>query len=200
MAVLAEGKALASSADYRRAARERRSDLVIRRRWLDAREHVPMALFCLLWDGFIAFWYVRVLGAPEAPHAMTLLFAVFPIVHVTIGVRMTYALLAGLVNSTLVGVRGGEVFVRHGPLPWRGNRTLAAASIVRLSCDMTTTRRKKGESHAYRLSAHLAGGEQVALVSDLPTVAQARFIEELVAERLGLLPAALDGAAASPVA
>lgn len=81
-------------------------------------------LFCIVWDGFLVGWYARALHQPA-----NLFGLIFPLAHVGIGLCLTYATLAGFVNRTTFGVGDGELVIRHGPLPWPGNRRLPAAAL-----------------------------------------------------------------------
>lgn len=85
-----------------------------------------LAFFCLAWNAFL------VVGLSESQEEtpMLWLFLLFPIVHVAVGVGLTYYTLAGFLNFTEVTVRGGTLTVRQGPLPWKGNRTLSAIDLA----------------------------------------------------------------------
>ncbi len=192
MTVIVDQREIADAEGYRDAGGDRRGDLVIRRRWFEPQKHLFMLVFCLFWDGFLAFWYRSVVGFAE-PAGFGILFTVFPLIHVAIGVGLTYATIASIFNTTLVGVRGGDFFVHHGPIPWRGNRTLPAQSIRQLFCVEKVTSGKRGDTRTYQLAAILDGGERVPLVSGLPAVEQALFLEQALEERLGIVDVAVAG-------
>ena len=126
-----------------------------------------------------------------------LLFYLFPLIHVSVGLGLTYSLLAGLLNTTLVGIRGDDFFVRHGPVPWRGSRVLPVKSITQLFCEEKVSRSKNGEARTYNLSAILDGGERVQLLSGLPKVEQALFLEQVFEERLGITDVEVAGEVAA---
>lgn len=58
--------------------------VIIRRNWLTW-AIAPMAFFAVFWDGFIIFWYATALKT-HGPLIMIL----FPLLHVAVGVGLTY--------------------------------------------------------------------------------------------------------------
>jgi hypothetical protein len=194
--VVVDEREVANAEDYRRAALAHRGDLVIETRWFEARRHLPMLAFCLFWDGFLVAWYARIFGfdAPaRAGTALTVLFAVFPMMHVAIGVWLTYRTLAGLLNRTRVGLRDGALFVRHGPIPWRGNLTLPPGTIRQLFCEERRATERRDMPLSYALSAVMEGGVRVPLVLDLERAEQGLFLEQALEERLGIVDAEVEG-------
>jgi hypothetical protein len=199
--VIVDEREVATAEDYRRAAFPRGGDLVIETRWFEARRHLPMLAFCVLWDVFLVAWYARIFGfdAPaRAGAALTVLFAVFPVMHVAIGVGLTYRVLAGLMNRTRVGLRDGALFVRHGPLPWRGGRTLPAGTIRQLFVEERRVPDRRDMPLSYALSALAEGGARVPLVVDLERAEQGLFLEQALEERLGIVDAEVEGEVVPP--
>lgn len=192
MTILADDRALANPGDYRHVP-GKGGDLVIRRRWFQPAKHLTMLFFCVFWDGFLAFWYSTLLTVDEKGGGPGLVFYLFPLLHVSVGIGLTYSAIAGLFNTTLVGIRGEDFFVRHGPIPWRGNRTLPARTITQLFCEEKVSRSKDGDMRTYNLSAILEGGQRVALVTGLPTVDQALFLEQTLEERLEIVDVEVGG-------
>jgi len=112
---------------------------------------------------------------------------VFPIGHLAVGVGLTYFMLAGFLNTTRVRIANSVMTVRHGPVPWFGNRTIPAADIEQLYCtEHTRQRSDERTSTTYRLNAVLSGGKKVKLLSGLTEADQALFIEEKVETHLGI--------------
>ena len=77
------------------------------------------AFFCIFWDSSVVAWYLKALSSNGPWLAM-----VFPVFPAAIGLGLTYCTLAGFLNDTTVTVDGELLTIRHGPLPWWGNRTL----------------------------------------------------------------------------
>ncbi len=156
------------------------ADLVITRRWFSG-SFVALLFFCLIWDGFLAFWYYGAF-ATNAP----LLTKLFPVVHLAVGMGLSYFTVAGFVNRTLLRVGVGQIQVRHVPLPWPGNKILLRDSVEQLFSEERISRSNNGTSCTYRVSAVLRGGARTKLVSGLPSPDQAVFIEQQIESYLGI--------------
>ncbi len=175
------------------------TDLRIGWRWW-----TPAALFllffCVAWDSFLVFWYAMVLGpaAPAAPGGFLWFAIVFPIAHVAVGLVITYVTLALHLNRTTVRVHGGQLTVRHGPIPWGGNRTLQTDDIEQLYCAPSTDGfrvRAASAQHAqpgamgaghYDLCALLRDGTKVRLLRALTDLDHALFLEQKLEACLGI--------------
>jgi hypothetical protein len=177
--VVRETQARSTEPGYRDAPREEGSITVVRR-WF-APYYIFLVFFCVAWDGFLVFWYSNLTNTPDS---FSLIGAIFPLAHVAAGVGLTYYTIAGLFNSTTMTLDGRTLSVRHGPLPWKGNHTLAREDIKQFYCEHQVNRGKNGPTHSYYLSAVLIDGRSVRL-GTMP-VEQARYIEDLFEERLGI--------------
>src|SRR5690606_5247899 len=75
--------------------------LVFTRRWFQP-VFLFLAFFCLMWDGFLVVWYgiaFATLGTAKGPGLMMF---VFPLIHVAVGVGLTYYTICGFFNRTEV--------------------------------------------------------------------------------------------------
>ncbi|MCC7014908.1 MAG: hypothetical protein IT454_20265 [Planctomycetes bacterium] len=145
--------------------------------------HVLLACFCIAWDGFLVVWYSIVFGGEVVNWIMML----FPIGHLAVGVALTYATLAGFVNSTRITLDRRELSVRHGPLPWAGNRTLPAADIAQLYCKSKVRRGKRGStSTTYELWLATKSNRSFKLVGGAESDEQVIFLEQWLETALGL--------------
>lgn len=178
--LLVHETALAPSEPGYRDAPRRGDAVTVTRRWFAA-HHVFLAFFCIAWDGFLVFWYAN-LG--NTPGPFSIIAAVFPIAHVAVGIGLTYSTLAGFLNKTTFVLDEQTLTVRHGPLPWKGNHTLARTDIKQLYCEESVSRNNNGVNRSYYLSAVLVDGQQVRLGS-MP-MNHAKYIEDLLEEHLGL--------------
>ena len=152
--------------------------------WFQLRD-LAMAAFCLLWDTFLVFWYYTSFGAP-GPMKWIAIF--FPMIHVAVGISFTYAVLARFMNRTTVKLNDGWLDIVHYPLPWRGNRRMHAQEIHQLFCDWSKSR----DDVHYHLSAVLRDGRRIRLLN-LPALADARFLEQQIESRLGIIPQPVSG-------
>lgn len=170
--------------DYR-AGRRPGGKLVIARRWFSAQLYF-MLVFCIFWDGFLFNWYA------SAGKSGSLMMILFPLMHVGVGVSLTYHTIAGFLNRTWITATPTALTIRHAPLPWRGNRTLAVEDIEQLYCKQGTGG-SRDESVSYTLAAAMKDGTQLDLIKGLPQADQALFIEQRVEERLGIVDAPVGG-------
>ena len=124
-------------------------------RWFSWR-YVFLLAFCVFWDGFLVFWYHLVLAQPSRDNVMLW----FPLIHVAVGLGLTYATLAGFVNRTSVRASTGELSVRHGPLPWLAPRPVPASDVAQLFREEILRTGRGGTTARYRLSAVLRNGRK----------------------------------------
>jgi hypothetical protein len=161
-------------------------ELTITRRWYTHGLWFLLA-FCIFWDGFLVVWYAAgigtILGGREASFMGWIMLA-FPILHVAVGVLLTYATIGGFVNRTVLRVAGGELAIWHGPLPWPGQRRLMTSDIRQLYCTQTSHRRKHGSSFTFNVAAQTSGGDKIDLLTGLDELDQALFIEQRVEQHL----------------
>jgi hypothetical protein len=139
-----------------------------------------LLLFCVLWDGFLVFWYFTV-NKTGAPGIALLL----PIVHVLVGVFLSYFAAASFVHRTRVTVERGVLQIRHAPLPWPGPRGLGTTQIRQLFCKRHVSRGKNGVRISWQLWALTDAGARRKLLSGLE-LDQALYLEQEVEKALGI--------------
>jgi hypothetical protein len=139
------------------------------------RRFTGAAQMCLLWNCFIVGWYWSALRTPEK--RMMWFALVWCLPHAAVGLLLIYATLAGLLNRTVIKVTSEFLTVRHGPVPWFGNRRMRLDELEWLSCEKETDPEKKGRSYVYGVKALTKGASKVDLITDLEK-AQARFIKQ----------------------
>jgi hypothetical protein len=165
-------------------------ELVIERTWRTAQVY-PLAAFCLFWEGFLVLWYTR----PGLGPGGTL----FPLLHLAAGAYLTYSLLAQIFNRTVIRATTREISVRHGPLPWAGNKVVATRDVGQLYCESVASSksgfvsRSKRREATFRVSAVLRDGSKLPLVGGLPEPDQALFIERRLEEHLDIDDAPVAG-------
>lgn len=155
-------------------------ELRIERRWFTWTA-IFFAFFCTFWLGFLAFWYAMAIGVGNVPMML------FPLLHVAVGAGLLYFTVALFVNRTWIVVGGGVLTVRHGPLPWPGNRDIATAALEQLYCEEHISRTRNGTTVTYSVRARGTDGRLVKLVTGLPQRDQALFIEERIERHLGIV-------------
>jgi hypothetical protein len=146
--------------------------------------HLFLLFFCIAWDAFLIFWY-SIAFSTHAPWIMV----VFPVAHLAVGVGLSYATLAGFLNTTRVEVSPADdtITVHHGPLPWAGNRTLAASEVQQLYCERTFTQSKNSApTPRFQLSAVLRDGSKLPLLKGFGEPDKAMYLEQQIERMLHL--------------
>lgn len=140
------------------AIAENAGTLVIRYRWFSPK-YVFMAFFCVFWVGFLVVWYALVFGG-HAP----LLFKLFPILHVAVGVVMVYSTAAGFLNSTTLTIDPDRLRVASGPVPWGKGNEVQITDVRQLFCEQIVTQGRYGPSYSYTLDALMKDGTRLKLI------------------------------------
>ncbi len=151
--------------------------------------------FVVVWDAFLIFWYRMALGGTgfggaDSFDAMMLLF---PLVHVAVGIGMTYHVLATYLNRTTVQVSSDRVRVHVAPVPypWK-NRTLSAADIEQAYVKKSVKHGRKSTTVNYEVRVRMFARREETLVStDNPEFAL--FIEQEIEAYLGIEDAEVYG-------
>lgn len=167
------------SGAYRTSAKQP-LDLRITYKWF-SQKHIGLIAFSVIWFGFLAFWYITAAGG-GAP----LSFFTFPLIHVAVGLGLGYSGIAGLFNSTEITVDDATLRITHGPLPWPGNREMLVADLEQLYSEEKRHQQKNGVRYSYTLSAVLKSNRAVNLIKGLEEPAQARYLEQIIEEALGI--------------
>lgn len=162
--------------------------LVLVRSWY-THQLLFMAFFCVLWDGFLIHWYALALGRGGGPNLLTV---IFPLLHVAVGVGLTYLTIASFFNKTWFTVADGALSIRHGPVPWLGGRRLPVDAVRQLYCERSSRNATEDKDPSCTLSAVLRDGRKLELVKRLPP-AHALYLEHRIEERLGIDPAPVAG-------
>lgn len=145
------------------------------RRWYSAK-YIPLAFFAFVWDAFLVFWYttVTVMGAPW-------IFVAFPILHLAVGVYITYTTAAGFVNRTVLELNQEELSIWHEPLPWPGEKTIKINELKQLYCKKSVRYGKNGrERISFDLYMVTHEDHEVKLLSGLDSPDIAHYIEQQV--------------------
>lgn len=145
--------------------------LRIERRWFSWTA-IFMILFCTVWFGFLAVWYAIAFTTGN------LLMLLFPLLHVAAGVFVAWWTAATLFNRTEFVISGGQLSVRHGPVPVPGKRDVPTRDLEQLYCEEHVSRSRNGVTITYSVRARTTDGRMVVLLKDLPDRDQALFIEQ----------------------
>ena len=164
-------------------------DLHISRSWRNVGAFA-LLVFCLLWDGFLVFWYSHAIGGTGA---MNMIMVFFPIVHVAVGLGLSYFTICLFVNTTHIWVRRTGFEIKHSPLPWPGSALIARATISQLFVQERIHRGKHSTTATYQVLAKIIGSKDKILIKGLPNYEQALKIEQEVEAALGLIDHKVEG-------
>lgn len=141
------------------------------------------AFFAAFWNTFLVVWYSMAF-MNDAP----LLFKLFPIIHVAIGLYLIYYTVCLFANRTYIDVGDGYLTVEHRPIPWwRGNKEILTKDIQQLYVKEKITQNKNSRTYSYDLWANLANGKKEKLMSGNGlTSLEMQEIEEYLEQFMGI--------------
>ncbi|MFH0990080.1 MAG: hypothetical protein V1799_08700 [bacterium] len=163
------------------------SGLVLTYRWFSPK-FIFLALFCVIWDGFLVFWYAIALGGNSSWEMI-----LFPVLHIALGIGLTYYTVAGFINRTVITVGQGRLSIEHGPMMWFGSWLLNSTEISQIYVEEIVTRGKHGPSTSFQLNAITQDGRKIKLMGGFESADSARFIENKVEEWLGIHDRKVEG-------
>ena len=154
--------------------------MIIRRKWFSP-IFIFLTVFVILWNGFLVFWYglTTELDAP-------LVFQLFPIIHVAVGLGLTYYTIAGYINKTDIKVSNSKIQIKSYPLPWLGDKIVESQNITQLYTKQVVSRGKNGTSVTFEVHLVDKAGKQKRLIRGLTTIEQGLFIESEIEEYLNI--------------
>ena len=92
---------------------------------------------------------------------------------------MTYSVLAGFFNRTVIELTREELAVWFEPLPWLGEKTIKTAEIQQFYCKENVTHGKRGStSYQYELHVITKDNRQVKLLGNIDAPDIALFFEQ----------------------
>ena len=163
------------------------NQLVLTRKWFK-----PLFLFLLLfsfvWNSFLVGWYSLLggIGGEAGFSAFSLIFFIFPLGHVAVGLGLAYYTLAGLLNRTIITVDRSALSIKHRPLPWRHSGVIAAHELDQLYCKEERQSNKGSSWYTYSVSALLRDGRERKIMSGLDSPEEALYLESEVERYLGI--------------
>ena len=136
--------------------------------------------FCVVWDGIIVAFYSAIIpDLLDSKFQMMELFGLlFPVLHVLVGLALTYACVASLLNKTTIKVSRHDLEISHGPVPCGKTIVVPAGDIQQLYCVKKEHRHKRSTSYSYELNALMRDGVSQTLLKNLQEYRQARYLEQ----------------------
>jgi predicted Zn finger-like uncharacterized protein len=151
----------------------------ISRRWFSAK-FIFLTIFVMFWDGFLVLWYSII---PSQADAM---FIWFPLIHVAVGIGLTYYTLAGYLNKTHLLIDHQNLHIKHAPLPWRGNYVIALKSITQFYCKERIMRSKNGHTRSYSLNYIDEYKRHHEILTGIPKPLEVQYLEQVLEFYLGI--------------
>lgn len=148
--------------------------------------------FCIAWNAFLVGWYAMAGQMEGMPAPLRIVFLVFPIGHVAVGLGLIYAVLTMLFNRTTIRVRHGALDIRHGPIFFPGSRSISVDELDQLYCRSEPCRTSKGGSQSTWLYARLKNGAAIKLLRCMEGGDVLRAVEQLVEQHLGIRDEQVD--------
>lgn len=162
------------------------SHIEIVRKWFGV-QILFLTAFAIFWDGFLYNWYSSI------PEDGPLIVVLIPLLHVGVGVGLTYYVIAGWFNRTHIYVGRGRIGIRHGPIPWLGNKEIAAGDVKQLYAKEKFSRGRNSDHATYEVRAVTKSGRNIQVVGGLASQEQAIFIEQRIEKYLRIEDAAVPG-------
>lgn len=169
--------------------------LTLRKSWVNPQAFVlvPITLF---WNGFLLVWYaIGFSGLSDGDSMASIMaccFLVFPLLHVGLGIFLTYLTAAKLFNATHIRADREGMSVAHGPLPYW---TLPSWTAQRDSLRQLMLRHQPGPrgwdgdgnwTGRWKLVADIKGEELRPVLRDLQHREEGAHIERLLEGFLGV--------------
>ncbi|QQE10754.1 hypothetical protein JD969_14775 [Planctomycetota bacterium] len=148
-----------------------------------------MLVFVIFWDGFLVVWYSMAFSDADSP----LMVKLFSIVLVAIGLSLTYAVICSFINKTVIRLDTQKLTVKHGPIPWFGNRKISALNIRQLYVKEKVHRGSDSTTYSYNLNVITNDDRDIKLLSRIDDPEQARAIEQVLEKQLGIKDQAVVG-------
>jgi hypothetical protein len=168
------------------AFHDRGSYIEIIRRWFGP-HIIFLTAFVIFWDGFLVFWYCM------AVKSQSLMPLIFPLLHVAVGIGLTYYVIAGYLNKTFIKADYMNISIRHRPVPFFGNKTIKSSDVRQLYSKERISHSRSGTSVSFQVQALTHSGKTVKLLSGLETSEQALYIEQQIERFLNIEDKAVRG-------
>ena len=161
-------------------------EFVLTRRWFSPGLFF-LLFFCIIWNGFMVVWHTISLSTG------LWFMSLFGLIHTAVGIGLAYGTLAGFLNTTQIKVGRGNLSLRHGPIPWKGNKAIPAHSVRQIYGKEMIKNSKNGTYKRYSVEVVLDTNKRETLVKGLEEAEQALFIEQQVEQHLGIQDRATPG-------
>ncbi len=145
-----------------------------------------LTFFAIGWDSFLVTWYASAFMSPPGGGGGFMML-LFPLIHVAVGVGLTWHVLTGWFNRTRIEVKEGRLSANSGPLPtpWRRSKELTLQDVEYFEAKRSS-RKFKNEMAAppWDVVARTSSGSDVVAVAGVP-MEHARYLAQRLERHLG---------------
>lgn len=173
-------------------SRHEAGSLILTHRWYRPL-YIFLVIFCVVWNGFLGIWYSLFLKGGIDAGPLSWIFLLLPLIHVALGIGITYFTIAGFLNTTSIIAERGQLTVKHRPLPWLHAGTISNLELDQLYCKETRQESKGQTYFRYRLCALLKNGRERVLISNMDSPDDALYLEAELEKFLGITDRAVAG-------
>jgi len=150
--------------------------MLIKHKWFGS-GIVVVSFFVIIWNGAVFGFYSDMDADAE------LMEKLFPLLHVAIGIALTYYAIAGWLNKTIIFVSRDALNVQCKPIPFGMNKRFQVGDIEQL-CSQKRMPRREGGLPIYSVHIISKNGKDTVLIDGLKTSEQALFIEQEIEKYL----------------
>ena len=122
--------------------------------------------------------------------------AAFGVIHLGVGVGLTWYTLAGFLNTTYINVDSYKIQIRHKPIWWPGKMAVYTQDVKQVYVKQKVQRGKNGTTYTYEVRALIKAGNKdldLKLLSGLPEPQQGLYIEQELEKHLKITDRPVQG-------
>jgi hypothetical protein len=170
---------------------QRGMELVIERNWFVKGHTIADTVFAAVWNGFLGFMFYQSSSLFFSPIDGGIWFGAIPAsILFGTGIFLTYRAATQWLNQTVLCVSRSTISVRHGPIPWPGNKVISAVGIKQLHAVLSRVSRgpRHNRRYTYNLLAETADGQRTKLAGGFKR-ADADNVKLAIEKYLSIKPA-----------
>lgn len=147
-----------------------------------------LLFFAAFWDGFLIFWYTIAFSA-NAPAIMF----VFPLIHVAVGIGVTYAALSQILNKTTITLSGDKVKIATSPIPTGKSKEIFSGEFKQLFVSSNSNTKGAKGVKSYELHMMRRDGRAEAILKNIHDLDSALFLERRIENYYAIADEVVEG-------
>lgn len=147
-----------------------------------------LLLFCIVWDGFLFFWYFGV-----ESESMPLVAKLFPIGHIAVGIGLTYYTITLFINKTEINISNGVMKIRDYPLPLGNSKILNCDDFKQFYVKEKISNNDDSTSVSYILMGIKKDNKLKKIISGLHEKEEGLYLEQEIEKILKIKPENVKG-------